>query len=93
MRVGVRTVYDQVMRLVALLLMVQLAGCTIVGGALGRRTAITANRQHRARHEPETASPGARMVGGGLLGLLLDMAIVAVVVDGATAGLSKPDRL
>ena len=60
------------MRIAALLIASQLAGCTIVGGVLGGVTASSANSEARAKKQPETASVGGRIILGALMGLVID---------------------
>jgi len=63
--------------IVAMCLVVQL-GCTVVFPVLGGLSASSANRDARARGRPEPASVGNRVVGGVLIGLLVDVLVLSL---------------
>jgi len=63
-------------RWLALVLALQLAGCTIVFPTFGGITAASENRAAREKHQPETASPTKRILLGLFLGLLIDSLIL-----------------
>lgn len=64
------------MRAVILSLLL-LSGCTIAFATAGGISASSSNRAAREQHQPETASVGARVVLGALLGLVVDGLIIA----------------
>lgn len=70
------------MRRLVLVLMLSLSGCTIAFGALGGVSAHSANRDAHEHGKPETASVGARIVVGALLGLAVDSFILYQSLDG-----------
>ena len=71
------------MRLVVLLLVAQLAGCTIALPVIGGVSASSSNASARAHGRPETASVGGRVVGGLLLGLVIDVLLISIWADKA----------
>lgn len=70
------------MRGLVLALLLSLSGCTVAFGAIGGVTAHSANREAREHGKPETASVGARIVVGALLGLVVDAFIVRESLEG-----------
>jgi hypothetical protein len=69
------------MRIALLVIVSQLAGCTIAFGALGGVTASSANKESRAKKQPETASVGARILIGAVIGLVIDGLIINASLD------------
>lgn len=69
------------MRIGALVIASQLVGCTLVGGTLGGISGHSANAEHRARKEPETASTGGRILLGAIVGLVVDALIINRSLD------------
>ena len=76
-------------KLLALVLVASIPGCSVTFGYIGNRSGHSANAEARAKGKPETASPGTRTMVGFLFGLIVDVAIVASVADGAAGGLSR----
>jgi hypothetical protein len=68
------------MRNLLLASMLLLSGCTFAFGAGGAMSADAANAEARKHGKPETASSQNRAVVGGLIGLVLDVTVVAGAV-------------
>jgi hypothetical protein len=69
------------MRLCTLLLIAQLAGCTLAFPVIGGVTAASENSNARSRGKPETASGGNRVIVGLVLGVLVDALLLIVLFD------------
>jgi hypothetical protein len=58
------------------------SGCTLAGGVIGGISASSANKEARAKQQPETASVGARVLGGAIIGLVIDALIIRESMEG-----------
>jgi len=71
------------MRIAVLLLVAQLAGCTLALPVIGGASASSSNASARAQHKPETASVGGRVAVGLVVGVIVDLIILSVWADKA----------
>jgi len=69
--------------LVALALVAQLAGCTIVFPVVGGVSASSSNSKARAQGKPETSSVGANIGIGLLLGVVTDLVVLTLIFKDA----------
>ena len=80
------------MRAPVLFALFALTSCTIAGGTVGGLSASSSNRAAREAGKPETASVGARVLLGALIGLAVDAYIVHESLEGCCPSFGTNER-
>ena len=77
---------------VVLSLVLASSGCTVAFATVGGLSASASNRSAREQNQPETASVGARVLLGAVLGLVVDGLIVAQAMEGCCPDFGNNER-